>query len=461
MDADTDRPTPPRLFNDVHFQRWEPQGPRHLRRYLWLACLRRHRMIDLDIRAPAGEDAAVHSDHGSQYYSHRNALGNIVSGRDYVLSWSGDRQGPAGAYSPLLWVSREARRAALAFYRVQLPFFGLHRDRVLYLNPTYDVVSIQPQWRPGRVASHRLLADLLHDIKAYDRKGQGVAHLALNGGSFGHDWLVAGSLPFDLTPDHLHPTAAASFTDMLQRTLRSVLFVIGFRDGYYRGLGEFPSSKVYTFHFAQTLPLTRREEPAGAFHWLDVDPRPGVEIDIRQLPLGEDPLLLVLGWKQLERAFGITRAAEQQPGGCDMAGDVEPRLYVCPRLTWPKHGREEQLRINRRGGMPTVEENGEEGVEPGPRAELARHLREEAAEWQHRRTWLHETYSRIFNCPIMMMPKQGYLLDTETSESMERLPCTAIGLWLFPAEAFKQPTYSPRLLFDLSPARPGLFLFEV
>ena len=187
-DTDIATPTPPRLFNDVHFQRSEPQGPRHaaswapfarlppeLRRYLWLACLRRHRMIDLDICA-ADEDAAVHSRHGSQYYSHRNALGNIVSGRDYVLSWSGDRQGPAGAYSPLLWVSREARRAALAFYRVQLPFFGLQRDRVLYLNPAYDVISIQPQWESGRAVSHIMLADLLHDIKAYDRKGQGYVY---------------------------------------------------------------------------------------------------------------------------------------------------------------------------------------------------------------------------------------------------------------------------------------------
>ncbi|KAK3902842.1 hypothetical protein C8A05DRAFT_43825 [Staphylotrichum tortipilum] len=419
----TPTPTPPRLFNDVHFQRWEPQGPRHaapwapfarlppeLRRYLWLACLRRHRMIDLDICAAAGEDAAVHSGHGSQYYSHRNALGNIVSGRDYVLSWCGGHQGPAGAYSPLLWVSREARRAALAFYRVQLPFFGLQRDRVLYLNPAYDVVSIQPQCKPGHAVSHILLADLLHDIKAYDRKGQGVAHLALNKGSFYYDWEVAGSLPFYLTPDYLHPRAAASFTDMLQRTLRSVLFVIGFRNRSYRGLGEWPSHEVYQYHFAQTLPLARREHPAGAFHWLDADPRPGVDIDIRQLPLGDDPRLLVRGWKQLE--------------------------------------------------MLAMEENGGGGVEPGPRAELARHLREEAADWQHSRTWLHETDLRIFPRSIMM-PKQGYVLDTETSESMERLPCTAIGLWLFPAEAFKQPTYSPRLLFDLSPARPGLFLFEV
>jgi len=154
-----------------------------------------------------------------------------------------------------------------------------------------------------------------------------------------------------------------------------------------------------------------------------------------------------------------------------MARDADPRLYICPRLTWPKYEREELLRMNRsatRFGLPmspagrmlAMEENGGGGVESGPCAELARHLREEAEDWQRFRTWLHETESRIFRRSIMM-PKQGYVLDTETSESMERLPCTAIGLWLFPAEAFKQPTYSPRLLFDLSPAPPGLFLFEV
>ena len=144
-----------------------------------------------------------------------------------------------------------------------------------------------------------------------------------------------------------------------------------------------------------------------------------------------------------------------------MAGDAEPRLYVCPRLPWPKHEREKQLRMNRLGRMPAVEEDGEKGVAPGPRAALARHLREEAADWQRFRTWLHGTYSRMFRCSITMIPKPSDVLDTETSERMERPPCTAIGLWLFPAEAFRQLTYSLQLLFDLSPARPGLFLFEV
>jgi hypothetical protein len=46
---------------------------------------------------------------------------------------------------------------------------------------------------------------------------------------------------------------------------------------------------------------------------------------------------------------------------------------------------------------------------------------------------------------------------------MEKAPSTAIGMWLFPAEAFKEPDslYLPKCIFDMSTARPGLFLFEV
>lgn len=292
-----------------------------------------------------------------------------------------------------------------------------------------------------------------------------VAHLALEWGFLVFNIGEAGTLPFQFTPDDLHPTAAASFADMLQHTLRSVLLPIRFRS-CYRGLGEWPSCEGYQYHFAQTLPLVRREHPAGAFHWFDEDSRPGVDIDIRQLPLGQDPRILVCGWKQLEQTFGVARAAEQQPGARDTAGDPGLRLYICPRVAWPKYEREDVVRMNRSAaqlGLPRTgmdEDEGEE-EEPGPRAQLARHLRNEAADWQHSRTWLHESFNlRIFHDAVIM-PRQGYVLDAETFENMERLPCTAIGLWLFPAEAFKEPTVPQRFCYDLSPVRPGLFLFEV
>ena len=52
-------------------------------------------------------------------------------------------------------------------------------------------------------------------------------------------------------------------------------------------------------------------------------------------------------------------------------------------------------------------------------------------------------------------------MDAETFERMERLPCTAIGMWLFPAEAFGELTDVRQVAFDMSAVRPGLFLFDV
>ena len=214
------------------------------------------------------------------------------------------------------------------------------------------------------------------------------------------------------------------------------------------------------------MPLVRREHPAGAFHWFDQDSRPGVDIDIRQLPLGQDPRILVCGWKQLEQAFGVARAAEPQPGARDTAGDAGLRLYICPRVAWPKYEREDVVRMNRSAAQlglawTRMDEGEGEEEEPGPRAQLARHLRNEAADWQRSRTWIHESFNLSIFPDAVMMPRQGYVLDAETFENMERLPCTAIGLWLFPAEAFKEPTVPRRFCYNLSPVRPGLFLFEV
>lgn len=242
--------------------------------------------------------------------------------------------------------------------------------------------------------------------------------------------------------------AAASFADVLQHRLRSVLFAIPFRT-CYRGLAEIPPSQAYQFHFAQSFPLARRyHHPAGAFHWLDADPRPGVDVDIRQMPLGLDPRDLTRDWKQLEQAFGVTRPTEQQQQQeNNKAGTAGPRLYICPRIYWPWE----------QGG----DEEEDDDEESGPRAKLARHLREEADDWQHRRTWLHEAFRRS-SPNAHIMPRQGYVLDAETFEEMERLPCTAVGMWVFPVEAFKEPTVPRRFCFDMSAAgRPGLFLFQV
>ena len=180
-------PTPtPMLFNDVFSGRWTPATPSvdtwapfprlppELRLSIWRLYLQRHRMVEIVMRA------AAHDVLQSQYYTDRNHLGNLVSGRGYTLSIKG-RGGYAASLSPLLWVNQEARQAAFSFYRVHLPFFPQQlaqpkgQVQVLCLNPEYDVVYVQTHevWNRSVAGMGTVLADFLHDVKAYDHKDQG------------------------------------------------------------------------------------------------------------------------------------------------------------------------------------------------------------------------------------------------------------------------------------------------
>lgn len=182
-----------RLFNDVHFDRQAPLPPRdapwapfprlpaELRSQVWLFFLRRHRMIEVDICGGPNENGTDYPGDASQsrYYCSRNSLGQVVSGRGYILRIPG-RRGYAASLSPLLWVNTEARQAALRFYHIRLPLAGLHGGQLLYLNREYDIVfvRVQPSAAIGTVDPHRatLLADFLHDAKAYDSKAQGCGY---------------------------------------------------------------------------------------------------------------------------------------------------------------------------------------------------------------------------------------------------------------------------------------------
>jgi hypothetical protein len=161
-----------RLFNNVYFDRTLPQAtcdiqpwapfprlPPELRLHVWQLFLQQHRMIELELRFGNNQDKSL-------WYTAPNHLGRIVSGRGYLLD-IGNR-GYSASLSPLLWVNSEARQATLHFYRVHLPFRGLGADRLLYLNPEYDVLYIDSE-----KSYATLLPDLLHDVRAYDPKDQG------------------------------------------------------------------------------------------------------------------------------------------------------------------------------------------------------------------------------------------------------------------------------------------------
>ena len=223
--------------------------------------------------------------------------------------------------------------------------------------------------------------------------------------------------------------------------------MIGFK-GNSRGLSDFPLT--HNYHFAQTYPLARRSHPTGAFHWLQEDPRPGVEMDLRQITPYFDPQYLVGGWRGLEQAFGIT-GEHQAAAGTKSDGGL--RLYVCLTMHHWWHDQEQRRRLR---GMSTSTLPGEG---EGPRAELATYLRDEAAQWLADRRYVTD-FIRRHAPDVCIVPRHGCVTDAETFERMERLPCTAVGMWLFPTRAFEKMANPRRMCFDASAARPGLILFD-
>jgi hypothetical protein len=462
-----------RLFNDEHFRRAPPPPlfdvflpfprlPAELRLDIWLLLLRRHRMIEVGLYPAEDEDATmypgVHSDGAvkPRYYADRNSLGNIISSRGYTLQI--ECQGFATSLNPLLWVNSESRDITLNFYRVHMPFDKQQRT-MLYLNPEYDVLCVRPEYipRPYSVSAFdepchaTMLADFLCDIRAYDPRGQGcvftfsfppsyplylgltpfgnrLANIALDK-YYPHIIFAEDENVLPVTPATLHPAAAAAFADILRNRLRSVFYITNFRDRM-RGIPETPIASRMAYHFARTFPFRRRGLPVGGFDWLPTDPRPGVEFDLRQVALAGDPRHFVRCWQKMEKAFGITEPERVS------------HLYICPSLDWRDRGC-----MGRWRDPPVL---------AWSRVDLDRHLEDEANDWVSKRQFASKCFPGGLH-----IPKHGTMIDAKTFERLGSAPTTALGMWLIPAEAFKEPKNPAISLFDVSAVRPGLLLFDV
>jgi hypothetical protein len=232
-----------------------------------------------------------------------------------------------------------------------------------------------------------------------------------------------------VTPATLHPTAAAAFADILRNRLRSVFYITNFRDRM-RGIPETPIASRMAYHFARTFPFRRRGLPVGGFDWLPTDPRPGVEFDLRQVALAGDPRHFVRCWRKMEKAFGIAEPERVS------------RLYICPSLDWRDRGC-----MGRWRDPPVL---------AWSRADLDRHLEDEANDWVSKRQFASKCFPGGLH-----IPKHGTMIDAKTFERLGSAPTTALGMWLIPAEAFKEPKNPAISLFDVSAVRPGLLLFDV
>lgn len=109
-------------------------------------------------------------------------------------------------------------------------------------------------------------------------------------------------------------------------------------------------------------------------------------------------------------------------------------------------------------GRWSAEERVTESEAVWSRDELGQHFQYEAENWETQRADISFWFKGH-------PPNPKYCADSpeemELFLEMEKLPCTAIGMWLIEAEAFPPPTHPQYHAFDLSALRPGLLLFRV
>lgn len=159
-----------------------PRLPPEIRLKIWRSFLQRRRIIQLELAAARRGGG----DERAPPYTARNQLGRVLSGDEFhpFLHTLPPR-------CRLLEVCHEARQAALAFLRVELPCHTRNqlarwhgtgepaRPITVHLNPEWDFLFIT------RYGSGKFLADFLHDFRAHDPKTRGVQHLVLRLPMFG------------------------------------------------------------------------------------------------------------------------------------------------------------------------------------------------------------------------------------------------------------------------------------
>ena len=179
MGMQSDESSRTKILNDLHsdytaekngtsrtFQLF-PLLPAEIAMLIWEISLQRNRLISIDIvdkaHQPPWEDYRLE-------HNLKNRLGNILSGTNYKLQIT-----TCHTLTPLLRVNRECRQAALHFYRVQIPCDRVRygEQRKLYFNPEFDYLQVRPKGDP------EILADFVHDFKAYDPRGVGIISMGI------------------------------------------------------------------------------------------------------------------------------------------------------------------------------------------------------------------------------------------------------------------------------------------
>jgi hypothetical protein len=438
--------------------------PREIRLCIWSLSLKQRRFIPI-YGKKTKDDRKSYADDPLPPYSSRNELGKIVSGSHYGLSINAPESFIA---SPLFSTTRESRFAALDFYRLRLP---LVRGQIR-INPEYDVIFIHSQQIHQRGLKY-VFADILHDMRAYDPKDEGVMHLALAGTSFthsnrNHQSQISGILPqyepplspstssdeisnnkpnsslsYRFLPPY-HPIADASLVDILSTKLRS-LWCLEQLGGNSRVHNPIPADFRFGAkglpHILTTCPLVPPLSKIGrsyiGFDYIESDPRP-VQEDLKSLSFMNDPRRFYREWCTLEKSLGVKRTGTFSYNIC-----ITTEMH--PLNEWEEDHLEDHI-STKLGVHQMIERNHEIEAKAWPR--VLKSWGSDSLDWNDP-----SSFGRLLN-------KKG----DDHAQSLEN-GTTTIGMWVFSGDAFEKENSEieyDRCMQVLQVAEtPGLVVFDI
>lgn len=210
--------------NDDSYFGLFPKLSAELRLHIWrYSLIEKQRFLQIQVVHPIPDDDPASEP--AQYvapYSIKNALNKLISSKNYNATIEGHH-----LFSKLLRVNREARQAALEFYRVHIPcnirstnMYLKPTPSILYINPEHDFIHLTGG--SGGSGDTKSFVDFIHDLKAYDPKNTGLLNLALEAN-------VVTTLYHQL-PTIPEPPAKAAFVDCPSH-LREIIWVAHSRAG--------------------------------------------------------------------------------------------------------------------------------------------------------------------------------------------------------------------------------------
>ncbi|KAK8024522.1 hypothetical protein PG993_012588 [Apiospora rasikravindrae] len=305
-------------------------------------------------------------------------------------------------HSTLLFVNREARRAAQEFFSLRIPCDNTTAP--LYCSPAFDTIFIHQ----GRHQGLEFIADFLPKLAKHDSRGVGVLNLAIDRVALEDlERTRSEGSRFAKAPviDQLDTPALRAFTDAICR-LHS-LWIVYIESAKTRQMGALDFVRAGVHH-NRSVPVFPEVQ---TFQRLPADSRP-IETDLRYVGTRHSPRWAIDTWRELEAQLQVVR---KTPLEFRVMLTVDSNRQIVDRSTAQNYFKEDE-----------------------------RQFREECC--------------RRFN---LNLPPWGHCLDREEWEDLRGRLQDVVGFWLFTPTAFDESSYGWDIVRDLTRHPPELCVSDL